>query len=81
MYVATDADRQKVKQYLEEASKATMRKKDEESHIRDILNTLKQDHDIQPKIARKVISAMLKGNIPEVREENDAFADLCEIAD
>lgn len=79
MYVATDADRQKVKQYFKEATNALLRKKEEEAHIRDILNTLKGDHDIPPKIARKVMAAMLKGNMPELKEENDVFEDLYEI--
>lgn len=79
MYVATDADREKVKQYLKEANKAMLRKKEEEDNIRDILTTLKQDHDIAPKLARKVMNAMIKGNMPELKEENDAFEDLYEI--
>lgn len=79
MHIATDADRLKIKEYLTEAVKATERKKEEEAHIRDILKTLKEDHDIDPKISRKIIGAMLKGNFPELREENDQFSDLAEI--
>lgn len=79
MIITTQTDREKVKQYLDEAAKATMRKNDEEAHIKDILDTLKQDHDIAPKLARKAIAAMLKGNAAEVKEENDAFSDLYEI--
>ena len=79
MYIATPADQEKVKQYLKEANKAMLRKKEEEDNIRDILATLKQDHDIAPKLARKVMAAMIKGNMPEVKEENDAFEDLYEI--
>lgn len=79
MFVTTQEDREKVKQYITEASKAMMRKNDEDAHIKDILDTLKQDHDIAPKLARKAIGAMLKGNAAEVKEENDAFSDLYEI--
>ena len=79
MNIATQEDRQKVKTYLNEALKATERKNDEMAHIRDILKTLKEQHDIEPKIARKILSAMRKGNMPEVKEENDAFEDLYEI--
>ena len=77
--VVTDADRDKVKQYLKEAVKATERVTEEQAHIRDILNTLKADHDIPPKISRKIITAMRKGNAPEMKEENDMFEDLFEI--
>lgn len=79
MQVVTNADREKVKQYLKEAVKATIRKKDEEANISDILTTLKQDHEISPKLARKVMNAMMKGNMPEIKEENDALEDLYEI--
>ncbi|MFT7432458.1 MAG: hypothetical protein ACI9TY_000070 [Alphaproteobacteria bacterium] len=79
MMVVTEADRDKVKQYLKEAVKATERLTEEQAHIRDILNTLKADHDIPPKISRKIITAMRKGNAPEVKEENDMFEDLFEI--
>lgn len=79
MHVATNEDRMKIKEYLGEAVKATMRKKDEEAHIRDILKTLKEMHDIEPKISRKVIGAMMKGNFPEMKEENDQLHDLAEI--
>lgn len=80
MHIATEQDRQKIKQYISEANKAMMRKNEEESNIKDILETLKQNHDIQPKLARKAMAAMLKGNAMEVKEENDAFSDLVEIA-
>lgn len=79
MMVVTEADRDKVKQYLKEAVKGTERAIEEQAHVRDILNTLKADHDIPTKVARKVISAMRKGNAPELKEESEAFCDLYEI--
>ena len=79
MMVVTEADRDKVKQYLKEAVKGTERLQEEKAHVSDILNTLKADHDIPPKISRKIIEAMRKGNAPEVKEENDMFEDLFEI--
>ena len=79
MMVVTEADRDKVKQYLKEAVKATERLTEEQAHIRDILNTLKSDHDIPPKIARKIITSMRKGNAPEVKEQFEMFIDLHEI--
>ena len=77
--VVTEQDRDKVKQYLKEAVKATERVTEEQAHITDILNTLKADHDIPPVISRKIITAMRKGNAPEVKEANDMFSDLIEI--
>lgn len=79
MNVATEQDRQKIKQYISEANKAMMRKNEEEANIKDILETLKQDHDIHPKLARKAMAAMLKGNAMEIKEENNAVEDLLEI--
>jgi hypothetical protein len=80
MIITTQQDREKVKQYLKEAVKATERVAEEQAHIRDILNTLKADHDIEQKISRKIIGAMRKGNAPEIREECELIEDLLEIA-
>lgn len=79
MMVVTEEDRKKVKEYLKEAVKATERVTEEQAHIRDILNTLKADHDIPPKISRKIMTAMRKGNAPEIKEENEMIEDLFEI--
>ena len=79
MLVTTDADRQKVKTYLKEALKATNRKKEEELHVKDILETLKADHDIPPKVSRKILSALEKGNMPEIKEEHEVIEDLYDI--
>lgn len=79
MMVVTEEDRKKVKEYLKEAVKSTERVLDEQAHVRDILNTLKADHDIPPKISRKIIAAMRKGNGPEIKEANEMIEDLLEI--
>lgn len=80
MMVVTQQDRDKVKQYLKEACQAQQRVTEEQAHIKDILSTLKSDHDIPQKISKKVMSAMLKGNAPELKEENEMLEDLIEIA-
>lgn len=77
--IITDNDKQKVKQYLSEAAKATQRVKEEQEHISDILKTLKADHDVMPKHSRKIISMMLKGNAPELREELEDLELLMEV--
>lgn len=77
--IINHTDKDKVKQYLKEAVKATDRAKEEQANVTDILNTLKADHDIQPLIARKVITAMRKGNAPELREEMDDLELLLEL--
>lgn len=79
MMVITEEDRKKVKEYLKEAVKATERVVEEQAHIRDILNTLKADHDIPPKLSRQIISVMRKGNAPELKEYHEMFDDLCEV--
>lgn len=77
--IITEYDKQKVKDYLKEAVKATQRMKEEQSHITDILNTLKADHEVKPAQARKIISMMLKGNAGEVREELEELELLMEV--
>lgn len=44
-------------------------KKEEDENIKELLLTLKSNHDIPPKIARKVASIMFKGNLEEVHED------------
>lgn len=80
MIVATPEDRAKVKAYLKQAAQTRIRIKDEQAALRDILNVLKEEYEITPQIARKVITIMDKGNMPEVQETNDMLADLYEIA-
>lgn len=79
MMVTTETDRQKVKEYIKEAIKAQDRLAEEQEHVKDILNTLKADHDIPPATARKLITAMRRGNVPEVKEQMDMFVDLAEV--
>ena len=74
--VVTDQDRLKVKEYLKECVKAKDRIVEEQAGLRDIVNTLKADHDIEPKIARKVIEAMRKGNAAEIKEAGEDLNDL-----
>lgn len=80
MIVTTPEDRAKVKAYLKQAAQTRIRIKDEQAALRDILNVLKEEYEITPQIARKVITIMDKGNMPEVQETNDMLADLYEIA-
>ncbi len=80
MLVTTDEDRAKVKAYLKQAAQTMLRIRDEQAELRDILKVLKADHDIQPILARKVITMMDNDNMPEVQENNDNLADLYEIA-
>ncbi|MDD9911604.1 MAG: hypothetical protein OXR68_05495 [Alphaproteobacteria bacterium] len=80
MIITTDEDRAKVKAYLKQAAQAQIRVKSEQADLRDILKVLKEEYEIQPTLARKVIGIMDKGNMPEVQETNDNLADLYEIA-
>lgn len=77
--IITENDKQKVKQYLKEAVKATERLKEEQEHISDILRTLKEDHEVTPKHSRKIIAMMLKGNAPELKEELEDLEVLMEV--
>ncbi len=79
MIITTDADRIKVKEYMKQAVDTMRRIKDEQAALRDILVVLKDMHEINPSTARKVINAMEKGNMPEIKEANENLADLYEI--
>ena len=79
MHIVDDQAKDKVAQYFNEALKAIGRRDEEQAQVTDILNVLKEQHDIQPKIARKILAAMKKGNLPEVKEENEEFEDLYDI--
>lgn len=80
MIITTDEDRMKVQAYLKEAANAMTRVKDEQAGLRDILKILREEYEINPALARKVVTIMEKGNMPEVQEANDNLSDLYEIA-
>lgn len=80
MMTVLQADREKVKAYLNEAVKTTERILEEQAHLRDIINTLKVDHDIPNAVARRTVTAMRKGNAREQIELDEMFSDLTEIA-
>ena len=79
MHIVNDNDKSKVKTYIFEALKAMDRIAEERANITDILNTLKEQHDLTPKLSRKILSALKQGNMPEIREENEDFEELCAI--
>lgn len=80
MIITTDEDRLKVREYLKQATQTMMRIQDEQAALRDILKVLKEEYEIKPTLARKVVKIMEKGNMPEVQEANDNLSDLYEIA-
>ncbi|MBI1362516.1 MAG: hypothetical protein GC134_00855 [Proteobacteria bacterium] len=80
MSIVTDEDRRKVKEYLKQALSVQRAIDESRAEMRDILDVLKNDHDIKPSIARKVLKAMEKGNFPEIRNQNEELEDLYAIA-
>lgn len=80
MSIVTDEDRRKVKEYLKQALTVQRAIDESRAELRDILDVLKNDHDIKPGIARKVLKAMEKGNFPEIRNQNEELEDLYQIA-
>lgn len=77
--VVTEGDRNKVKEYFKQAVKETEAVQEAQAAVTDIVNTLKSDHDIPPKLSRQIISVMRKGNAPELKEYHEMFDDLCEV--
>lgn len=76
MHIESDHDRQKVKEYFKQALSVNRSVEEAKAELKDILDVLNEQHEIKPTIARKVIKAMEKGNMPELRKSNEDFEDL-----
>ncbi|MEC9292331.1 MAG: hypothetical protein VX730_08020 [Pseudomonadota bacterium] len=76
MHIESDHDRQKVKEYFKQALNVNRSVEEAKAELKDILDVLNEQHEIKPSIARKVIKAMEKGNMPEIRHQNEQFEDL-----
>ncbi len=76
MHIESDNDRQKVKEYFKQALNVNRSVEEAKAELKDILDVLNEQHEIKPSIARKVIKAMEKGNMPEIRHQNEQFEDL-----
>ncbi len=76
MHIESDNDRQKVKEYFKQALNVNRSVEEAKAELKDILDVLNEQHEIKPSIARKVIKAMEKGNMPELRHQNEQFEDL-----
>ncbi len=79
MHIKDDTHKLKLKQYLTEAYKATKRRDEEAQHLADILQTIKEEFDVPPKMSRKLIATQIKGNFPEVKEEYEELLNLNDV--
>ncbi|MDE0723662.1 MAG: hypothetical protein OSB62_03060 [Alphaproteobacteria bacterium] len=76
MNIESDHDRQKVKEYFKQALSVNRSVDEAKAELKDILDVLNEQHEIKPSISRKVLKAMEKGNMPEMRHLNEQFEDL-----
>ena len=76
MNIESDHDRQKVKEYFKQALSVNRSVDEAKAELKDILDVLNEQHEIKPSISRKVLKAMERGNMPEMRHLNEQFEDL-----
>jgi len=80
MHIQSDHDKQKVKEYFKQALSVNRSIEEGRAELKDILDVLNEQHEVNPTVARKVIAAMEKGNMPEIRHLNEQFEDLYQAA-
>jgi hypothetical protein len=79
MHIASEHDKDKVKQYFKQALAVNRTIDEAKAELKDILDVLNEQHEIKPSIARKVIKAMEKGDMPEQRHQFELFDDLYKV--
>lgn len=79
MNIVTEENQKIVSNYIKEAAKATERVQEENLHLKDIYSVLKDEYEISPAIARKLVTARMKGEVDAVKRANDDFSDLNDI--
>lgn len=70
------ADIKKLKGAIEEAAMCMQKIADQQSHLRDIYQLIKEDLNIHPKYSRKLARVVYKSNFQDVKAENSEFEKL-----
>lgn len=64
----SDSDRKAIRQMMGEIVNSMTRDEAERDLRKELFKRLKDDYNVEPKVARKVVNAMYKGNFAEERE-------------
>lgn len=75
---SSPADRERLKQMLEEIVHAMRRADDEKVSMKEIKEEIKKEFGIAPKYSGKMAKVMYKHNYQEVVAEHSEFEELCE---
>lgn len=68
MLMNSDSDRKAIRQMMGEIVNSMTRDEAERDLRKELFKRLKDDFNIEPKVSRKVVKAMYKGNFAEERE-------------
>ena len=72
-------DRKKIRTEMPEAVDCLRRIADERMSVKGIITHIKEQYNIAPKLSRKLISAMHKGNFEDEREVHQTFEEMYEL--
>lgn len=70
------ADIKKLKGAIEEAAMCLQKIADQQSHLKDIYDLIKEELNIHPKYSRKLAKTYYKSNFQDVKAENSEFEKL-----
>lgn len=76
MHIESQNDREVVKSYFKQALNVNREIEESKMELKDIIDVLHEKFEIPKPVARKVLKAMEKGNMPELRHKNEQFEDL-----
>lgn len=68
MMMNSDSDRKAIRQMMGEIVNSMTRDEAERDLRKELFKRLKDEYSVEPKVARKVVKAMYKGNFAEERE-------------
>lgn len=75
---SSPADRQKLKLALEQITDSMARQDAEKEHIKEVIATIKEKFEMEPKLTRKMAKTMYDRSFDTLQQENQEFEDLYE---
>ena len=75
---SSPADRQKLKLALEQITDSMARMDAEKEHIKEVITTIKENFELDPKHIRKMAKTMYDRSFADLQQENEDFELLYE---
>ena len=75
---SSPADRQKLKIALEQITDSMARMDSEKEHIKEVITTIKENFELDPKHIRKMAKTMYDRSFADLQQENEDFELLYE---